>query len=152
MSWGDRLSGAVFVVFGALVAWEALRLGVGAWRQPGPGFFPLSIGLAWIGLGAMLALSRGSTAEAHPARREVASPAERVRWARALLVLGAYGLMLEPLGFVAATLGFITLWLRGLERSRWSEALLVALAATAAAYALFVRWLRVPLPTGSWIR
>jgi putative tricarboxylic transport membrane protein len=63
-------------------------------------------------------------------------------------LLAAYGLALERLGFVLTTVLLILVWLRGLEGSRWREAITLAVAATVAVYGIFVRWLQVPVPMG----
>jgi len=145
----DRLTGTVFMAFGLLVSVGAAELGAGTWRQPGPGFFPLAIGLALAGLGGALALPRRPGATEDRARTPgAAGPATPRKLGGAVLLLAAYGLLLERLGFLVATVAFVALWLRGLERSRWSETLLVALGAAAVAFGLFVRWLQVPLPPG----
>ena len=139
----DRLAGLAFVIFGALVAIRARGLEVGGGLTPGPGFLPLLIGVAAGVLGAGLALSRNLQSlredPQQPGRRKLLS---------AGVLLGGYVLGLDRLGFVPATFVFILVWLRVVERSPWRETTLVAVAATAAMYGIFVRWLAIPLPAG----
>jgi hypothetical protein len=70
----------------------------------------------------------------------------RVAWT--LGTLGAYVLALERLGFLLATVPFLTVLLLVYGERRWPVVLAVALGATAATYALFAMWLGVPLPPG----
>lgn len=139
----DRLTGLAFVIFGVLVAVRSLSLGVGGWRAPGPGFLPLVVGVAASLLGAGLASSR--TPQGF--RADLQQPSRRKLLAASVL-LGGYALGLDRLGFVPATFVLIVVWLRVVGRSPWREAALVAAAATTAMYAIFVRWLAIPLPGG----
>ena len=139
----DRLAGLAFVIFGVLVAVRAGGLGVGGWRTPGPGFLPLVVGVAASLLGAGLALSRTPQDLSEDGRR----PTSGRLFAPGLL-LAAYALGLERLGFVPATFVFILAWLRVVERSPWSQVALMAAGTTAVLYGIFIRWLAIPLPAG----
>lgn len=92
-------------------------------------------------LGTLLALSRSEGTRVQPGLTR-----GRLLWAMSLLV--GYALTLERLGFLPTTLLFTALWLRSIERSAWLEITLMTLASTAAIYAVFVRWLQIPLPAG----
>ncbi|MDR7544506.1 MAG: tripartite tricarboxylate transporter TctB family protein [Armatimonadota bacterium] len=142
----DRAAGLVFGLFGLFVAASAVRLGLGKWLSPGPGFFPFGVGLATLVLGVALALpaARGGAGRGTAAR----SGAGAVKTAGAIAVLAAYALLLERLGFAPTTFLFIVAWVGGLERTRWKGTVSLAAAVTAAMYAIFVRWLQVPLPSG----
>jgi putative tricarboxylic transport membrane protein len=136
-----RVAGIGFAVLGVLVGLGAIHLKVGGWHSPGPGFFPLWIGVGMVVLGSLLALSRSERTYVHSELR-----GKKLVWA-VFLFMG-YALILERLGFLLTTLVFIPLWLRFIEQSSWVEIVVMTVASAATIYAVFVRWLQVPLPAG----
>lgn len=139
----DRLAGLAFATFGVLVGVRAVGLDVGGWRTPGPGFFPLLVGVATSVLGTALAFSRTA-----PSLKGDPLNTGRRKLLGAGVLLEGYVLGFDRLGFVPVTFVFILVWLRVVERSSWREATLVAAAAAIAMYAVFIRWLAIPLPAG----
>ncbi len=62
--------------------------------------------------------------------------------------LGAFALLLKPLGFLSTTFLFIGFFLKVVERKGWVTAALTALAVALASYGLFEICLQSQLPTG----
>ena len=60
----------------------------------------------------------------------------------------AYVALLNLLGMVVATVLFLIVLMRVLDRCGWPLTLAVALATAGSIYLVFGRWLKVPLPTG----
>lgn len=141
---GDRVSGVALFVLAAGVGLAALELPFGSLPAPDSGFFPLTLAAALLGLaGVIVAQTFSADAPAAPLPSRQGVP--RVLLAVAALV--AYALVLDRLGYLAATLAVMILLLRGLERRGWLTTLLVSIPAVLASWGLF-RWLGVPLPQG----
>ncbi len=139
MSRSNLILAALFLAFGVYLVVSAEFLPEGAGRVPGPGFFPQTIGVVILLLGALL------LAQALRSSGGVEFLIEN-HWA----IGGAIGLtflflLLWGTGFFALrTLVFLTLFLRFLGE-RWRQSLTVAAVLTAAVTAAFQYGLRVSL-------
>jgi hypothetical protein len=65
----------------------------------------------------------------------------------AVLVL-AYNLVLERLGFIVSAVVFLMIMFKGIEKFSWAKSLLVTFAVVACSYLLFQTFLNVSLPKG----
>jgi len=143
----DLAGCAVWVILSITVFAASLRLGIGALRNPGPGFIPLlaSLGLAFC---ACLLLAFGSAEKKQAGRRE--NGAKDTAWGNPLIVIAAlavYGLALGKLGYLLTTFGLmIVLFSRGEMEARM--VILGSLIASLASYGLFAYVLGIPLPRG----
>jgi putative tricarboxylic transport membrane protein len=151
----DRITGLALVVFGAAVAWMASGFPMMAGLPYGPGFFPTIAAVGLIVCGIVVAVSGALAARAAAAGGPVPlrpTPREAmvgglVRPFLILLVVVAFGLLLEPLGFhIAAviTVGAAAL----IFGAHPVTALVLAVAAAFATHVVFYSFLRVPLPWG----
>ena len=143
----DRWAAGVLLGFGLAAIVEARRLPVGEPGQPGPGFFPFWLAVAFtIAALALFVLS-------FRARPSIAPAGEPPRW-RALVLtslsLLGYAMALEPLGFLLATFLLMLLLFRAVEPLGWPAAVGGSLATSLLACALFKVWLQVQLPAGPW--
>ena len=134
---------------GVFVMWQARTLDLVFEYGPGPGFFPLWLGIGLTTLAAALVVMafRGTEKE----REAEAGSGRQV--SRALTtwggVIGAVALF-GWLGFVVS-FGLLTLFLVFvMERRPFFIALTVAVTVTAGFFLLFGVALRVPLPVGPW--
>jgi len=122
-----------------------VALSLGTPHKPGPGFQPVVLGAAFMGL-ALVYL-----AMAIPAWRTAGAPWPFRLWRRPLLgavaILG-YWLCLTILGFVPTTLLFLLYWLGVVERESWRRIALVSVGATAGLYLAFTWILKIRLPAG----
>jgi putative tricarboxylic transport membrane protein len=135
---------AVLAASGVYVA-NALPLPRGTAARPGPGFFPLAVGV----FGAAVALTWVvNTLRQAPASASGAALADgrgRVITTAALLV--GFCLLLPWTGYPLAAFLFAGLLLRGLG-ARWRAALGIAVAGAVASSYIFGVLLGVPLPRG----
>ena len=84
-------------------------------------------------------------------RDEDAPVAARLGWAKIVATMAAlfvYALVLEVVGFVAATFALLLFFFRALERQRWPLALAGSLVTALLTYLVFKVWLHVQLPAG----
>ena len=113
---------------------------------PGPGVFPLAAGTL------ALVLAAGQAVRALVRREDATVAAAEAVRRRDLLAMVAlligYAAAVGTVGFLASTLLLVVLSSRLLGERGWLRPAALALGVTAAAWAVFVAWLGVPLPAG----
>lgn len=138
----DRLTGLFGLVLALVYGIVGARYEVGLMTDPlGPNVFPILIAVL-LGSCSLLLMLRPRDAASWPAPST---------WARTLATLVAmviYGLVLETLGFVLASFLLVFVLVR-LMAGETLAALATGLGASVLLYALFDRFLGLPLPTGS---
>jgi putative tricarboxylic transport membrane protein len=141
----DR-AGAIFALaLGILLISQGIKLPPGKDGAPGPGSFPVWIGVGLISL-SLIPLIR------HSGRQKVGdllphgNEAIRVAWVLVTLIL--YAALLKPLGFLIATFSLFLTLLQFYQRGRWWVAVALSLAAVLGSYWLFARFFEMPLPEG----
>ena len=143
----DRLAAAVLLAFGLIALEEARKLRFGSLARPGPGFFPVVLAAAFSLVCLILLLDAVRAGDAGPA------PGARLGWRKivaTMVALCLYALVLEPLGFVAATFALLLFFFKALERQRWLVALASSLTTALLTYLVFKVWLNVQLPAAPW--
>jgi hypothetical protein len=143
----ERVAAVVLTAFGLVALEEAAKLRVGSIVRPGPGFFPVVLAAAFTLVCLVLAVSAFRNAAAH-----APAPAA-LGWTRIAVTMAAlfvYAVVLEPVGFVAATFALLLFFFKGLERQRWSVALAGSIVTACVTYLVFKVWLHVQLPAGPW--
>ena len=142
----DRWCGYFGLILSILVCVESVRLGLGGFHEPGPGFLPFGTGVAFGILSIILILlTFGKNRE-----RPTGMAFERIEWWKAILILASmliYALILEKLGFVISTF-LLMVVLLGVERKRWYTVAIVAITTALVTYVIFELWLRSQLPKG----
>jgi len=145
----ELLSGICLGSFGVYVAFEALKLPYDSEFGPGPGFFPLwiGIGLTLLSLLLIVASLFASTApENSKSQSRTAIGRALVGWSGLMLAIG----LLHWLGFglsLALLAAFLVLALE--KRSPW-VAISVAFGLALGFHAIFVLALGLSLPAGPW--
>lgn len=143
----DVVVGAVTVALAAYVFLEGRELDFYADGVPGPGFFPILVGIALLVSGLMLIalrLLRIGMPEAEDEERSQILPRSLLVW----LVLILSAALIPVLGFVATMVLLVAALLFGFERRRSIGALVAVVLIPGLAYWLFARVLGVLLPTG----
>ena len=147
-----QIGSAIFLsLFGVFVALEALKLKLGKFSRPDPGFFPFWLGLALavIGLVLLIQLSR---------RKSDSSTLKRGlwqgrHWDRVLYSLAAmllYAFFLDRLGYLITTFLLMFFLFRIVGAQRWWVTTLGSVTTSLFTYLLFKVWLQVQLPQGLW--
>src|SRR5262245_57343931 len=94
----DFWSGILFIVFGCAGLWFGRFYALGTLTQMGPGFFPMMMSVALIGIGGVL-LARSLIVEG--------APIERIALWPQLLILAAivgFGLLIERVGLAVSVM------------------------------------------------
>jgi hypothetical protein len=144
----DLLSGAILFIFSLIYMGESLKLGISTARTPAPGFFPLL-------LGSFLALLSLILLIVSYLRKKPEQPAtglwHGLQWQKTVLILAAlilYTFMLEPLGYLIATLLLMIYLFKGIEPQKWWVAITGAILSAGVTYVLFKTLLQIQLPRG----
>jgi putative tricarboxylic transport membrane protein len=141
----ERRAGLILVVLGVLTAYYGLSvLKIGTVGQPGPGFFPFLSGAGIAVLCLLWILSNRAAASAEP----LWGQGQLTRPALATAITTAYAVLMEPLGYIVATLAFLISWQLVIEREHWRKTAVIAVLGTAGMYLLFMYLLGVALPGG----
>lgn len=140
-------AGIVPVLFLLLAAWvthEALQMPLGTILAPGAGFFPLGLGLLLAVLALLLWVIEGrgtSTSE-----DAASSQWRQVVCLTACVIAAAW--LFEPVGFLVTTAVFLTVTIAMLGHVAWWRAAAMAIVGSATAWIVFVRILKIALPSG----
>jgi hypothetical protein len=145
----DLISSLGFMLLAAYVVWSGFRLGFGEWREPGPGFIAVLVGVLLGGLsGICLAVSRRGAAAADAARRFFPETGSGRRVGLIVAALAAFALLLDRLGFLISTVLFLLFLLRTIQPQRWRTTLVMSVATAIVCVVVFQLWLQVQLPEG----
>lgn len=136
----DVLGGAVVIGFGGVFAAVAASYPLGTPIQPGPGSFPLVVGLitAAIGIGIVI---RGFVLAEPVAIQFKLRPVIAV-----LAAIAAFGLLIGRVGLIPTLFVMVLIAAAGSRQSRPAPALLVALATSLGAWLIFIAGLGLPIP------
>src|SRR5262245_5396983 len=138
------LAAAALAVIGAFFVWQSARLDLGRVGLPGPGFFPLLLGLMLMVLAGAIGIGQWRSSE-----RQTVELGHRDVLITAACLL-AVSLLFEPLG-AYLTLGlFGTAMLVLVGRVALPLAIVAAVLAMAACSGFFQLLLGLQLPTGQW--
>lgn len=146
----DRISSLVMLVLSFLVCVESyrLRLGIGGWHEPGPGFFPFW-GAVIMGVLSFLGYLKALRTKG----ADIGPWYSREKWKKVLLILAilvAYAFVLERVGFVVSTFLLLFVLFKVVEDQGWWLAVGGSLAVAIVSYGIFDRWLRLQLPKAFW--
>ena len=138
---------ALFLVFGAIVVYDSVRLGSGwAADGPKPGYFPFYVGLliciaSLVNLVAALRVPR--------ARGKAFVEVGQLRMVLTVLIPTAiYAALVTWIGIYTASFLFIGFFMRWLGKYAWWKVAAVSVGTMVAFFLIFESWFKVPLPKG----
>ncbi len=141
----DQVSGLMLFALAICVWWLNRAFPVGSLSDPGPGYVPLLLAIAFGGIGLMIAVFGGRSA-----------PLLAIRWpeaSRAAVILIACAvatLALERIGYRLSIAIFLVFFLGVVERKKPLVVALVAAGFSLGSFYVIGDLLRVPLPRGPW--
>jgi len=148
MDMWERCVGILLLVFSIAYLAGALSLPMGRPNQPGPGIFPVVLGIALVAVSifhvvkVFLAKSPAKNRDEFPYGKDL------LRVMGVVGVLVAYGLFLETLGYIVTTLVLFIWVLRFLGMRSWARLVLISIFGSAGSYYFFKVILSTPLPSG----
>jgi hypothetical protein len=146
----ERIIALVLLATGAVYLTQALRMPLGVAARPGPGFYPVAVGVFICAVAlVVLALSFRRAAASAPDHDAAAAPHDRRQVRLAVVTLAGFCLALPWIGYPLAALLFVAILLRQLGTG-WRSAVLAAVLSAEGSYYLFAILLGVLLPRGFW--
>lgn len=138
----------LFLLLGALVIYDSLRLGVG-WQEvhgPRPGYFPFYVG-AIICVSALINILRALTIR--PERDRAFVGVAQLKLVLSVLIPTAiYAALVGWIGIYVSSTVFIAFFMRWLGKYPWWKLAAVSIGTSVAVYLFFEVWFKVPLPKG----
>ena len=158
MKIGSVVFAGLILAVGLVYEIMAMKMPQGRLSYPGPGLFPMIIGIFLVAtaLGCLLQeiLPRKRTSEGQSASplpdQDSAGPGNRnvKKTFQLMALMIGYTLALKPLGFLISICAFMVVAIRIFGYRRWVSALAMAAVIAGISYVSFVLWLKVPLPMG----
>jgi len=152
MHQSEKVSSLAWLMVSLAIIVGSSAYPIGTFSHPGPSFLPLSCGLIMAVLSALIFFQAMAAGREKGKRREPFFTARWPKLAAALFILFGFTFLLDSLGYILMTFIFMFFALKVVEPVKWRTALLEAVLAAGASYALFEWWLKVPLPKGTWLR
>jgi putative tricarboxylic transport membrane protein len=145
---GRATVGALGLVFAILYILEGQSLNFGRMRAPGPGIFPLIVGVIFAlvsaGVIADALLSKSAGRATFPKGEDLK------RLVVVFVSFVAYAALFNILGFPVTTVALVTIFTRVVGNISWPKAAISGVGMTFLMWATFVLLLGVRLPTGIW--
>jgi len=132
----DLYSGLLWLLVGAYIANDAYDMGLGTMHDPGSGYVLFGVGIAMIVMSGIVAVNGLLKA----ADVSVGNLFRGLMWRRVILlvfVLTVYSIVLEPVGFVPATLVLLLVLFRAIDPLTWPFAVFASVMTTAVVYIVF---------------
>jgi len=145
----DQWSGLVLLILAGFICCGSILLPYGNIHNPGPGFFPLWLGIILGALSIGLLLQSARRKEGARVLGDIL--AERVRWQKVLWVLIAlvlYGCLMNIFGFLIVTFFLMAFLLRFIEPQPWKSVIGWTLVGSLGCYLVFEVWMKLRLPKG----
>jgi hypothetical protein len=145
----DQWSGLVLLILAGFICCGSILLPYGNIHNPGPGFFPLWLGIILGGLSIGLLLQAARQKEGARVLGDILP--EKVRWHKVLWVLIAlvlYGCLMNIFGFLIVTFFLMAFLLRFIEPQPWRSVIGWTLVGSLGSYLVFEVWMKLRLPKG----
>jgi len=145
----EKWSSLVWLGIAIYICVGSLRLSLGSFHNPGPGFLSFYAGFILGGLALVVHLQSRKGPSAKRDAEPIWSNRQR-RWKMVVTVVAllVYAVGMNYLGFLISTFIFLAFLLKVIEPQRWSVALFGSLVASGAFYLVFEMGLQSQLPKG----
>jgi len=145
----QRWGAFAWLIFGILISFGSLRLSLGSFHDPGPGFLPFIAGALLTGLSLVLFLQTARGGKAKTEARPFIVDKQRA-WKASLTVIAllAYAIGMDYLGFLVSTTIFLAFILWVVEPQRWYIVIFGSILASVISFTIFEILLKSPLPRG----
>jgi hypothetical protein len=139
----DFLAGLFLIAVGGGFAIGATQYSFGVASKPGPGYFPLGLGVILAILGLIVLVT------SFVRKVEGGDPVGAIPWRPLICVVGAlvfFGFALPRVGFVISFPLMIIFTAMAGDEFRWKDAILNAVVLTVFSYGIFVAGLKLNIP------
>lgn len=141
----EVITASLLALFGGLVLFDAIRLGIG-WGSDGPksGFFPFWLALIMAGsCVAIIAQALGKTKNKPFVEKKALQPVLKVLWPAVVAVL-----LMQWIGLYLASAIYLAFYMRWVGRHSWSAVAALSLGVPVLTFFVFEKWFLVPMPKG----
>lgn len=148
MKFIDFASGLFWLAISVFVCVEAMKMGVGRFDAPDPGFFVFWSGL-FLGLCSLFLVV--SSFFQKMGKEKIKHLWKGAKWSKVLLVLSSlflYAILLPQIGYLLTTFGLIFFLLMIVEKTKIWVQMVYAAIIVLASYLMFHVWLKLQLPAG----
>ena len=147
-----RLDGLVWLVLGIGLCIGSVRLKLGDFHTPGPGFMPFLSG-ALLGIfGFILIFATTRSGEGKEAKEQktpvIWNWKKLISPFLTLLILFLYISLLEPLGFILTTFICLLFLFKLSEPGKWITPVILSICTSVLSYLVFSVWLQCQFPRG----
>lgn len=119
---------------------EGFRLEVWDRISPGPGFFPVLVGMLTILFSILLFKESRMKKNSNMKKEEL-------KWLiKVPLMAFVIVFAMNYVGTIVALFVFFLLWFKLIEKFNWKKTLILSICIMLVIYLIFVRWLQVPFP------
>lgn len=149
----DFLPGMVWMGLGIIIIIGSLQLNIGSFKNPGPGLFPLIIGVALVGCSISIVISSVLIFGAKGSMEEISETQGKINLIKVVLVLIyliVYAFLLEKIGYILTTFIIFLLMFKTMGSIKLRTILLILFLIVGISYFAFVKLLETPLPSGIW--
>jgi len=144
----DRMSTLILLVVAISICFGSVRLSLGSFHKPGPGFFSFLAGAILGSLSLIVFLKSFKGLPGEEKKAFWPNPRRTLKITYVLIALILYIIGMEYLGFFFSTLLFLGFLLRGIEPQRWLVVFVWSILGSIISYGIFKHWLGIPLPGG----
>jgi putative tricarboxylic transport membrane protein len=150
----NLIGASLWMIFAAGLMIESLRLGIGTFRNPDAGLFPLLTACLMFVFGVILLFDEiVKTRGKKEAQKEIWPRGTNVRnIIFALVGLIGYAVILQPLGYLLATFLCMVFFFKFIYPQKWNVSLLGAVVTVLLSYLVFHIWLQCELPDGKILK
>lgn len=142
----DLITGIVLLVLSGYVIRESWQMPQSATFGPGVGFLPFWLGVLLAALAVILIAGAWRRPKDPQGRSPFPARKALITVGSVLAGLALYIVLVDVLGFLAATFLFVAYLLGAVERERWTVTVSIALLTTAGLYIIFHMLLGIALP------
>jgi len=144
----ERWGSLVWLLLGIIISWGSIRLKLGDFNNPGPGFLPFVTGMILVSLSLLVFLQSGRAGEKAVPKPFLVNRQRAWKATVALIALLVYSIGMDYLGFLVSTTLFLAFLMWAVEPQRWYIVIFGSLLASAASFTIFEILLKSPLPKG----
>lgn len=139
----------VTLLLSAGYLWLAVLLPFGSAARPGPGIFPVGVGVVLVVASIVVLLERRDPEQGEQeARVELPGGRNLYRLIGLFVMFTVYAILAPILGFAIATFIVVSAMVRILSSKGWLWCVAIGAGVAVLAHVTFVEWLRVTLPSG----